>query len=875
MITIKNRKLIIPKEDRVIGTVSDNNSETRIFVIDRYIATGIDLAALTFGMDMVYEDGTTKNATYLTKEVTDDIINLTWGIVAGDVQKAGTMFVQITAFDYDGTVKWATIRDAFYVEPVIGTAEEYSGDLSAFQRMEAVLDQKLDKIEGFLEDIDDIEAAEELRVSAEEGRVSAEEGRVSAESGRVEAEAVRVQNERERQATMSELEEDIEAALQVKDDVEALKQSAAQSASNASTSETNAASSASSASDDALTASNAATSASADATLSKSWAEGGTGTREGEDTNNAKYWAEQAASHAGGRFVSYDAQTLTPAEQTQARTNIGAASSSDLSGKGDGLQLVGDRLSLMSGNTEIGHVNLPESGLSTIVEIPVPKSKNYTYNGNQQTFEWNSIDSEHIQLTNNIQQDAGIYTVTASLKNPADYWRNAGGTLDKADKTFTWEIAKATGDFTLSTDTVSALMTAADPTVNVSNIVGDGTISVSSSAVGVVNPSYSAYVITLTKVSAGTATVTVSLSATTNYTAQTKTIAVTLTKANQTFDLSASSVSLTSASPTATVNISNATGDGAFSVSSSNTGVATASVSGNVVSITGVATGSATITVTKAATTNYNALSKTINVAVSLNVIVTLTINGAKEDNITIKDSSNATKGTCVFASGQTSGTCQISIPPNGGSYTFISSVAKSLDGLGNNYTKSVTLTSSPTQTVNVYDSNALEWIGNKIKPFETKAVMVRTSYDSTSHPKAPIIQLSTNATAVTGVSDALGSTGGIYACTEQINFANYSKLKIEVISSTYGYLQNYRDVSIKCVNQITTSSASGVLANEYIAVTSNQQPPFPYAHTGIIEVDLSNISQTGFVVIDVYRDSSVATDPQPSIIYSRIWLEP
>ena len=35
----------------------------------------------------------------------------------------------------------------------------------------------------------------------------------------------------------------------------------------------------------------------------QSWAVGGTGTREGEDTNNAKYWSDKAKEAAGGDFV--------------------------------------------------------------------------------------------------------------------------------------------------------------------------------------------------------------------------------------------------------------------------------------------------------------------------------------------------------------------------------------------------------------------------------------------------------------------------------------------------------------------------------------------------------------------------------------------
>ena len=55
-----------------------------------------------------------------------------------------------------------------------------------------------------------------------------------------------------------------------------------------------AASSATSASSSATAASGASSAAADSATLAKSWAVGGTGTRDGEDTNNAKYWAENS-----------------------------------------------------------------------------------------------------------------------------------------------------------------------------------------------------------------------------------------------------------------------------------------------------------------------------------------------------------------------------------------------------------------------------------------------------------------------------------------------------------------------------------------------------------------------------------------------------
>ena len=77
--------------------------------------------------------------------------------------------------------------------------------------------------------------------------------------------------------------------------------SASTSASNAHTSESNASNSASSASTSASNAhtseTNSLTSANnsaSSATLSESWAIGGTSTRTGEDTNNSKYYCDQA-----------------------------------------------------------------------------------------------------------------------------------------------------------------------------------------------------------------------------------------------------------------------------------------------------------------------------------------------------------------------------------------------------------------------------------------------------------------------------------------------------------------------------------------------------------------------------------------------------
>ena len=94
-------------------------------------------------------------------------------------------------------------------------------------------------------------------------------------------------------------------------------------------------------------------------------------------------------------------------------------------------------------------------------------------------------------------------------------------------------------------------------------------------------------------------------------------------------------------------------------------------------------------------------------------VTITLTLNGAKEDSITIYDALNTQVGTCIFASGQTQGTCQIDVPEGGGSYKFVSGVAKDTTTGTSDFEKTVTLTDTLSQTVDVMPDDVLYWFGN------------------------------------------------------------------------------------------------------------------------------------------------------------------
>lgn len=206
--------------------------------------------------------------------------------------------------------------------------------------------------------------AESSRVTAEGGRASAETSRVTAEQGRTSAESTRVQDEQKRVlAENSRVEAEAQRAAaeqaRVDENTGIVAQATAQAnaaagsaesasasaktaqiaSSNAGTAASTASSAASTASTAAEAASGSASQASAAATAAagsaagaetasktaQSWAVGGTNTRPGEDTNNAKYWAEQAQAVVGGDFatkVEAQGYVTTHNQSTEAHADI-------------------------------------------------------------------------------------------------------------------------------------------------------------------------------------------------------------------------------------------------------------------------------------------------------------------------------------------------------------------------------------------------------------------------------------------------------------------------------------------------------------------------------------------------------------------------
>lgn len=190
MIVVKNRELVIPNTEYYIGNNSDHFATERVFRLDRVTPDGIDLANLTFALDMVYYDGNS-DSVQLDRAVTDEAILLTLSVVSDMLQVPGPVKVQIRAHDEaDESVRWSSAHGDFFVEDAINVPASYTGDLSSLEYWESrhIAWQ----------------TAENARKEAEAGRATAENGRVAAENGRVAAEAER---ERTHEAFLDDLDE--------------------------------------------------------------------------------------------------------------------------------------------------------------------------------------------------------------------------------------------------------------------------------------------------------------------------------------------------------------------------------------------------------------------------------------------------------------------------------------------------------------------------------------------------------------------------------------------------------------------------------------------------------------------------------------------
>lgn len=138
-------------------------------------------------------------------------------------------------------------------------------------------------------------AAETAQGKAEDAQNAAETAQAAAETAQGKAETAQSKAEAARDASKA-----AQAAAQTAQGKAETAQSKAEDAQGA------AEASATAAAEYESGAKSAAVTATAGGNMAKSWAVGGTGTREGEDTDNAKYWAKAAQGAAGGGVTSFN-----------------------------------------------------------------------------------------------------------------------------------------------------------------------------------------------------------------------------------------------------------------------------------------------------------------------------------------------------------------------------------------------------------------------------------------------------------------------------------------------------------------------------------------------------------------------------------------
>ena len=135
MIIVKNRELLIPNNERYIGTTYDTDTENRVFQVPRFNQRGVDLAALTFRLDIQYANES-YDTVILDKEVGEAFIILIWEITSATLQVPGTLYIGIRAIDDEATVKWSSFSAAMYAERHLNTPGNYGGSLTEIEQME-------------------------------------------------------------------------------------------------------------------------------------------------------------------------------------------------------------------------------------------------------------------------------------------------------------------------------------------------------------------------------------------------------------------------------------------------------------------------------------------------------------------------------------------------------------------------------------------------------------------------------------------------------------------------------------------------------------------------------------------------------------------
>lgn len=212
MIKVRSKTLFISGEEQSIAAVGEAETTVREFGIDRLSGDGIDLASLIFKLNIRYVGTKQSDRSDLEKIVTDDSIILRWLISSVTLSHPGTAFIQLDAFDREGSCRWKSYQAAVYIEKSLDSVVVSRSTLSELEQLEKKFET--------------IGVGEAARVEAEKKRIVAEEKREEAEEKRNQSLANIVSEEEKIKAVSEEakgyrdsIKEDKEAVSRDRKDV--------------------------------------------------------------------------------------------------------------------------------------------------------------------------------------------------------------------------------------------------------------------------------------------------------------------------------------------------------------------------------------------------------------------------------------------------------------------------------------------------------------------------------------------------------------------------------------------------------------------------------------------------------------------------------
>lgn len=216
MIKVRSKTLFISGEEQSIAVVGEAETTVREFSIDRLSGDGIDLANLIFKLNIRYVGTKQSDRSDLEKVVTDDSIILRWLVSSVTLSHPGTAFIQLDAFDREGSCRWKSYQAAVYIEKSLDSVVVSSSTLSELEQLEKKFET--------------VGVGEAARVEAEKKRIAAEEKREEAEGKRNQSLANIVSEEEKIKAVSEEvkgyrdsIKEDKEAVSRDRKDVVAVR----------------------------------------------------------------------------------------------------------------------------------------------------------------------------------------------------------------------------------------------------------------------------------------------------------------------------------------------------------------------------------------------------------------------------------------------------------------------------------------------------------------------------------------------------------------------------------------------------------------------------------------------------------------------------